>query len=246
MGARERGRTTIIRSPLIGERTVAGLSRIIAKTMPEDEPGTASARTPTRSPPISMRRSTRRRRRPAIRSGRRGSSCRGITVRQYRNAVADLVGSFRGPGRWDDAAGSRASMRGAAGGRRRAARGNDGFSRVDPEVRFHFGSDSPIPAQNAVEGACPSRYVPLPALRSPSTSFRQFSQEFRVNWQGSVLAPETGEYEFVVRSENAIRLWVNDNSKPLIDISVKSGNDTEYRETIYLLGGRVYPLRLEF
>ena len=66
-----------------------------------------------------------------------------------------------------------------------------------------------------------------------------------MNWQGSVLAPETGEYEFVVRSENAMRLWVNDNNKPLIDISVKSGSDTEYRETIYLLGGRVYPLRLE-
>ena len=25
-----------------------------------------------------------------------------LTVRQYRNAVADLIGSFRGPGRWDD------------------------------------------------------------------------------------------------------------------------------------------------
>ena len=25
-----------------------------------------------------------------------------------------------------------------------------------------------------------------------------------MNWQGSVLAPETGEYEFVVRTENAI------------------------------------------
>jgi hypothetical protein len=31
----------------------------------------------------------------------------------------------------------------------------------------------------------------------------------------------------------------------LIDALVKSGNDTEYRGSVYLLGGRVYPLRLE-
>ena len=67
-----------------------------------------------------------------------------------------------------------------------------------------------------------------------------------MNWQGSVLAAETGEYEFVVKSENAIKLWVNDTVRPLIDASVKSGDDTEYRGSIHLLGGRVYPLRLEF
>ncbi len=88
-------------------------------------------------------------------------------------------------------------------------------------------------------------FIPLPGLPVPVTLFRQFSQEFRVTWQGTVLAPETGEYEFVVRSENALRLWVNDPNKPLIDISVKSGDDREYRESIHLLGGRAYPIRLE-
>ena len=63
---------------------------------------------------------------------------------------------------------------------------------------------------------------------------------------GSVLAPETGEYEFIVRTEHAARLWVNDSETPLIDAWVKSGNDTEYRGSIFLLGGRAYPLRLEF
>ena len=61
-----------------------------------------------------------------------------------------------------------------------------------------------------------------------------------------MLAPETGEYEFLVKTENATQLSVNDNVRPLIDALVKSGNDTEYRGSIYLLGGRVYPLRLEF
>ena len=35
-------------------------------------------------------------------------------------------------------------------------------------------------------------------------------------------------------------------SSPLIDAWVKSGNDTEYRGDVFLLGGRAYPLRLEF
>src|SRR5207244_1548379 len=30
-----------------------------------------------------------------------------LTVRQYRNAVADLIGSFRTPGRWDEQRGLR-------------------------------------------------------------------------------------------------------------------------------------------
>ena len=61
-----------------------------------------------------------------------------------------------------------------------------------------------------------------------------------------MLAPETGEYEFIVRTEHAARLWLNDSKRPLIDAWVKSGNDTEYRGSIFLLGGRLYPLRLEF
>ena len=114
----------------------------------------------------------------------------------------------------------------------------------DPEVRFDFGTSSPIPEQNALKDVS-RRWVRLPVLLVPLNVFRQFSQEFRITWQGSVLAAETGEYEFVVKTENAPRLWVNDPVRPLIDASVKSGSDTEYRQSIHLLGGRVYPIKLE-
>ena len=43
-----------------------------------------------------------------------------------------------------------------------------------------------------------------------------------------------------------MRLWVNDMQEPLIDVYVKSGSDTEYRNSIKLLGGRAYALKLEF
>jgi Protein of unknown function (DUF1592)/Protein of unknown function (DUF1588)/PA14 domain/Protein of unknown function (DUF1595)/Cytochrome C oxidase, cbb3-type, subunit III/Protein of unknown function (DUF1585) len=231
--------------PLIGERSVPSLAKLIAKTMPEDDPETcvgpdadrvaayifdafyskaAQARHPMRPARIELSR---------------------LTVRQYKNAVADLIASFRGPAQWDDQRGLKGSYSAGRRGRRGGGTPSGGdFQRVDPEIRFHFGSDSPIAAQNAVKEQS-RHYIPLPALPVPVNLFRQFSQEFRVTWQGSVLAPETGEYEFVVRSENALRLWVNDPVKPLIDISVKSGSDTEYRETIHLLGGRVYSLKLE-
>jgi hypothetical protein len=231
--------------PLIGERSMPSLVRYIEESMPEDDPGTcvgqdakevafyiyeafyskaAQARNPMKPARIELSR---------------------LTVRQYKNAVADLAGSFRGPSQWGDQHGLKASY--AAGRRSRRGGGASGggdFQRIDPEVRFHFGTDSPIAAQNAVKEQS-KRWIPLPALPVPLNVFRQFSQEFRVTWQGSVLAPETGEYDLVVRSENALRLWVNDLNKPLIDVSVKSGDDMEYRETIYLIGGRAYPLKVE-
>ena len=118
------------------------------------------------------------------------------------------------------------------------------MNRIDPEIRFNFGTDSPIPAQNALKELA-TKWQRAPVLWVPLASFRSFSQEFRANWQGSIFIPDTGEYDFAVKTENATRLWVDDKVRPLIDASVKSGNDTQYRASIYLLGGRAYPLRVE-
>lgn len=71
------------------------------------------------------------------------------------------------------------------------------------------------------------------------------AKQFSARWQGSVIAPESGDYEFVVRTENAFNLWVNDNDKPLINAWVKSGNEKEFRQSIRLVGGRAYLIRLE-
>jgi hypothetical protein len=229
---------------LVGERSVAGLARLIAKTMPEDAPGecvgedannvaafiyeafyskAAQARNKFRAPRIELSR---------------------LTVRQYRNAVADLIGSFRSANSWDNERG----LKGEYSSRGRRRRGGNGggstISRTDPEIRFRFGEDSPIPEQRALKDLS-KRWQRIPVLLVPLSAFRPFSQEFRATWQGSLLAPDTGEYEFLVRTENATRLLVNDKVRPIIDALVKSGSDTEYRGSLYLLGGRMYPLRLE-
>ena len=57
---------------------------------------------------------------------------------------------------------------------------------------------------------------------------------------------KTGWYDFTLKTENGGRLFVNDLNTALIDAWVKSGYDTEYRSSLFLLAGRIYPLRLEW
>src|SRR5262249_53753346 len=130
--------------------------------------------------------------------------------------IADLVASFRTPGKWDGKCG----LRGEYFGSRRLSDSQRVIDRLDAVVKFDFKDGSPDP-----------KIKP---------------EEFGGRWSGSVLAPESGDYEFVVRTQNGCRLWVNDNDHPLIDGFVRSGNDVELRGTIRLLGGRAYPIRLEF
>ena len=98
----------------------------------------------------------------------------------------DLIGTFRTPGQWGD-------RRGLHGQYYKARRRNGAavIDRVDPEIRFDFGVNGPDPEKFDANA-------------------------FMIRWEGSVLAPETGEYEFIVRTEHAARLWVNDTNKPLM------------------------------
>ena len=200
---------------LAGDRSVKQLSRLIARTMPEDDPGTCVGEDAQKvaayiHDAFYSKAAQDRNKPPRVELSR-------LTVRQYRNALADLIGSFRGEASRDDAQG----LRGEYFKSRHYQDSDRVIDRVDPVVRFDFGEESPAPGK--IDEA-----------------------QFSIRWQGSVRAPESGEYEFIVRTEHAMRLWVNDLNRPLIDAIVKSGSDTEHRESIHLLGGRVYPIRLEF
>jgi cytochrome c553 len=214
-GATGEGVTDGYAKPLLGDRPLAELAKLIDDTMPEGEPETFSAEDSAKvaayiydafySPDAQARN-----RPPRVELSR-------LTVRQYMNAVADLAGSFTGVGTWNDERGLKAEYYND----RRTRRDKRVIERRDPIVDFNFGTASPDAEK--IE-----------------------PHQFAIEWEGSILAPETGEYEFVVRSEHAVRLWVNDPERPFIDAYVKSGDDTEYRQKIRLLGGRVYLLRMEF
>jgi hypothetical protein len=215
-GERGEGVKDEYKETLTGDRSIAQLAQLIAKTMPKDDVGSCSAEDAQSvaayifdafySPAAQIRNSP-----PRIEMSR-------LTVKQYRNAVSDLVGSFRWEPKWENQQGLKGEYF-----KSRRMNGDQRFiERVDAQVSFDFGQASPDPKLHG-DG-----------------------QEFSIRWEGSLVAPQTGEYDIVVRTEQATRLWLNDNKTPLIDAWVKSGNDNEHRQSIYLLAGRVYPLKIEF
>lgn len=66
-------------------------------------------------------------------------------------------------------------------------------------------------------------------------------------WSAGLIAPETGHYTFRVESNGSFKLDVNSTTEEgLIDRRVKSGDETAFEATTYLVGGRIYPVRMEF
>lgn len=214
-GAKGEGATDNYPHPLVGDRSVGELIDYISKSMPEDKPGTCvgeEARAVSQfiheafySPTAQARNKPAR-----IELSR-------LTVRQYRNAVADLIGTFRGTGKIEKQPG----LRGEYFKSRRQNGKDRAIERIDPVVAFDFQDKSP-------------------------DAEKMEPHEFSIRWEGAVFAPDTGEYEFLVRTDQATRLWINDLNRPLVDAYVKSGSDTEHRGSMFLLGGRTYALRLEF
>lgn len=140
-----------------------------------------------------------------------------LTVRQYLNVTADLVAEFLGEVRLDEKRG----LQGRYFNARNFRDNKKAFERLDPQIDFDFKAESPDPKKIG-------------------------NEEFSIQWQGGVIAEETGDYEFYLMTENGARLWINGGDKPLIDAWVKSGDNTEYTASVRLLGGRVYPIRLEY
>ncbi len=202
---------------LAGDRPLAGLARVITKSMPEgeadvcvgeDSQAVAAYIYDAFYSPVAQARI----RPPRVKLAR-------LTNTQYRNSVADLIGLFRGGRTIDDKRGLQAEY--FASGRYQRDKKLD-FKRVDPIFDFDFGEDVP-----------------------PDSKFTK-KTEFSIRWQGSVIAPETGEYEFVIRTDNGFQFWLNHSRIPFIDGKVRSGNDAEHRRTMFMIGGRPYPLRLDF
>lgn len=212
------GGTEAVPAPLVGDLSVNQLAATIAETMPEDDPSRVTGAA-ARAVAAHLHETFY----SAVardRSRPARLELARLTVRQHRTALADVVGSFRGRGPVID---DRRGLRGEYFRGRSFERRDLVMERTDPTVALDFG----------VEGPDPERFEP---------------GRFAVRWSGAIIAPDTGLYEFVVRTEHSTRLALNRAwyEPPLIDAWVKSGDDTEYRGTVFLLGGRAYPLRLEF
>jgi hypothetical protein len=224
--------------PLTGEKSIEALAKYIDRTMPEDDPEKTTAEDAQLvaaymhdafySPAAQARLNP-----PKKELSR-------LTIEQFRNGVMDVIGRFRmGPGfdRLINAEqGLKAFYRGVElpkPGEKpvdttpkngiKAKRPNKTIEKVEPVISFHWGADSPDKAVLEAE-------------------------QFQNRFEGSVVARETGVYEFAVKSENGFRLWINDTSEgdALIDGWVSAGPQVrEEKKSLYLVGGRAYRLQLE-
>lgn len=200
--------------PLVGDRSLDKLAAYIARTMPEDKPGTcvgdeAKAVAKYIYGAFYSRAAQARNKPPRIELAR-------LTVGQYRNAVADLIASFRETPKVDERRGLRAEFYNS----KRPRDDKRVVDRLDGPVHTIFPADGPTAEVKA--------------------------EEYSGRWTGTLLAPETGLYEFNLETVNGARLWVNSLDVPLIDGWVRSGDEKAHRETLFLLAGRQYPVKIEF
>lgn len=215
---------------LYGERTVESLAKYIGRTMPEDDAGKYKGTVGASNVAAYIHeafysRAARLRNNPVRMQLAR------LTVSQFQNSVADLVGSFRYADPIGAERGLKAEYRDWVMVKDKQTR-NIIFERVDAAVDFNFGEKTPDP--------------------------RVTTERFSVNWRGALLPEETGWYEFRLSTKNGARLFLNqerdpDKAKqqeqrgPIIDGWVVSGTDVrELKGRTFLIGGRAYPLYLEF
>jgi len=229
-GAQGQGNPEKYDEPLIGDRTLESLVKRIERTMPEDHAedcvGEDARQVGSYIYDAFYSPAAQARLRPD------GVDLARLTTSQYRESVADLLGHFRSDSGkdWGGERGLVANYRSPTiitpeelkklksntRARRESVRHESKVTQVD----FDWGDQSPVP----------EKLDPI---------------EFTLRFEGSVIAPETGIYEFVVRSENGFRLWINDRENALIDAWVTSGSEIkEERASLFLLGGRAYNLSL--
>jgi mono/diheme cytochrome c family protein len=203
--------------PLVGDWSIEKLASNISKTMPEDEEELCTGEEAKRVARYIFDSFYSPAAQARNHPARVGLAR--LTERQYLHSIADLLGNFTGRATFGQSGG----MKGTYHNSRNLRRNDKSFERTDAVVDFQFGSGTPAPGR---EGFKP--------------------EEFSANWIGSVMAEETGDYEFFITTENGANLWVNRMNRKLIDAWVSNGKLREAKGTVRLIGGRAYPLKLDF
>lgn len=139
-----------------------------------------------------------------------------LTASQLRNSLADLYGRQSGSMWTTNDRGISAQYFDGA----RMNRKKRKIERVDPVIDFDFGNDGPGEGINA--------------------------KDYMIYWRGSVLADVTGRHEIVIHSSCAFICNFGNFEREFINNRVQSGDKSEFRKSVNLIGGRVYPIQIEF
>jgi hypothetical protein len=219
--------------PLQGERNLVSLARYIDRKMPEDDPDILNADESKRVAEYIHGAFYSAEARAKHSPPPKAAFAR-LTNRQFRESVADLLGSFGKPTAPGEGKGLKAQYFDSDGMNKKARKA---LEREDRELAFDFGEDPPAEGMK--------------------------SDQYSIAWDGSLLAPATGWYEFKLVTPNGARLYLNGDQQEgdgnfrddsgakrqpaFIDAWVSSGAEVrETRSRVFLLGGRAYPLRLDY
>lgn len=241
-GARGEGVADKYKESLVGDWSLPRLARYIEKNMPDDHPGTLAPRESEAvaayvfetfySPAAQARLHPAR------------VELAHLTNRQYAVTVADLIRSLAPPtaeeGPSDAPPGLTATYFSVA------QRG-----RFDPAKVTHRGTAAAVDFVFPENGELRARLA-LPPLDRPPTPNSREPAGFSAQWRGTVFADETGDHEFIIRTPNSVRVWINaepdlrSGSEPTLDINVSTPKDPDHRVTLRLLGGRAYPIAIDY
>ncbi len=221
------------REALVGDWALPKLAHYVAKNMPEDAPETLSRRDADAvsayiyhafySPAAQERLNPAR------------IQLAHLTNRQFAVTVADLVARFTPPPAPPPAA---ETPDPAEVGLRFTAYGNALRGRFDAAKVAQRGFDA---------AGIDFVFAPGSAARARFGATDEFSGQ----WRGTVFAEETGDYEFVIRTPNSVRVWINADpaggaAEATLDVNVSNPQNPDQRVTVRLLGGRAYPLAIDY
>lgn len=139
-----------------------------------------------------------------------------LTASQLQQSLADLYAA--GSGQQKPSA--QRGVRGEYFAGDRWKKENRKIERIDPVINFDFGH------------------------QSPGKDIKP--EEFYIAWQGGLRIDTSGRYDIIVDSSCSFTMDFGRDGRELIDNHVQSGAKTEFRRTLELTAGRVYPFKIEF
>ena len=71
-------------------------------------------------------------------------------------------------------------------------------------------------------------------------------KEFYIHWAGSLKVDHTGRYDIILRSSCSCMMYFGHRDRELFNNHVQSEGKEEFRATMNLIGGRLYPLKITF
>ncbi len=205
-GARGEGVANEYAQPLMGDKSILELSALIDKTMPSGEPDKCNAEEAktvaayiheTFYSPIAQARNQP----PRIELSR-------LTVRQYRNLLTDLIGSFR----WNNTWGKERGLKAEYFNSRNPNKSKREIERVDPQVKFNFADGSPLKDKIAAEEFSIQWMVRHWLLKRASTS----------SSSAPTMAPDSGSMTPMVESRHRRRSHSGDDREfPANDLAAR-------------------------